>query len=74
MRFIGLGLHVGSLDPSHVLMALGMKHSSARSLRMTLGKDNTMQQTRSLDTCRASSSRLREMSPIYAEGAKCHTE
>ncbi len=32
----------GSLDPSHVLMALGLKHEQAHgSLRMTLGKDNT---------------------------------
>ncbi len=32
----------GSLDPSHVLLALGLKHEQAHgSLRLTLGKDTT---------------------------------
>jgi len=32
----------GSLDPSHVLLALGLSHETAHgSLRLTLGKDNT---------------------------------
>lgn len=66
----------GSLDPSHVLMALGMKHEQAHgSLRMTLGKDNTMEQIEKvLDTLPGIVQRLREMSPIYAEGAKCDRE
>ncbi len=66
----------GSLDPSHVLMALGMKHEQAHgSLRMTLGKDNTMEQIKKvLDTLPGIVQRLREMSPIYAEGAKCDRE
>jgi len=66
----------GSLDPSHVLMALGMKHEQAHgSLRMTLGKDNTMPQIEKvLDTLPGIVQRLREMSPIYAEGAKCDKE
>lgn len=66
----------GSLDPSHVLMALGMKHEQAHgSLRMTLGKDNTMPQIEKvLDTLPGIVQRLREMSPIYAESAKCDKE
>ncbi len=57
----------GSLDPSHVLMALGMKHEQAHgSLRMTLGNDNTMAQIEKvLDTLPGIVERLREMSPIY---------
>lgn len=57
----------GSLDPSHVLMALGLKHEQAHgSLRMTLGKDNTMQQIEKvLDTLPGIVQRLREMSPLY---------
>jgi len=66
----------GSLDPSHVLMALGMKHEQAHgSLRLTLGKDNTMEQIEKvLDTLPGIVQRLREMSPIYAVGAKCDRE
>lgn len=62
----------GSLDPSHVLMALGLKHEQAHgSLRMTLGKDNTPAQIEKvLDTLPGIIARLREMSPIYAENAK----
>ncbi|MCL5102817.1 MAG: cysteine desulfurase NifS [Armatimonadetes bacterium] len=58
----------GSLDPSHVLMALGLRHEQAHgSLRMTLGKDNTMAHIeRVLDTLPGIVQRLREMSPIYA--------
>ncbi len=57
----------GSLDPSHVLMSLGLKHEQAHgSLRMTLGNDNTMAQIEKvLDTLPGIVERLREMSPIY---------
>ncbi len=57
----------GSLDPSHVLMALGMKHEQAHgSLRMTLGKDNTQAQIdKVFDTLPGIVTRLREMSPLY---------
>lgn len=58
----------GSLDPSHVLMALGLKHEQAHgSLRMTLGKDNTEADIEKvLDTLPGIVQRLREMSPLYA--------
>lgn len=57
----------GSLDPSHVLMALGLKHELAHgSLRMTLGKDNTMAHVEKvLNVLPSIVERLREMSPIY---------
>jgi len=66
----------GSLDPSHVLMALGLKHEQAHgSLRMTLGKDNTQAHVdRVLEVLPGIIQRLREMSPLYAEGAKCDRE
>ena len=66
----------GSLDPSHVLMALGLRHEQAHgSLRMTLGKDNTEADiTKVLDTLPGIVQRLREMSPIYAVNAQCERE
>lgn len=59
----------GSLDPSHVLMSLGLKHEQAHgSLRMTLGKDNTAAQVEKvLDTLPGIVNRLREMSPLYSK-------
>ncbi|MEN6355689.1 MAG: cysteine desulfurase NifS [Armatimonadota bacterium] len=66
----------GSLDPSHVLMALGLKHEQAHgSLRLTLGNDNTMEQIdRVLEVLPGIIDRLRQMSPIYAVGEKCDKE
>lgn len=57
----------GSLDPSHVLMALGLRHEQAHgSLRMTLGKDNTPEHIEKvMNTLPGIVHRLREMSPIY---------
>ena len=35
----------GSLDPSHVLLAIGLPHEIAHgSLRLTLGEENTMEE------------------------------
>jgi len=58
-----------SLDPSHVLMALGLRHEQAHgSLRMTLGKDNTEAHIeRVLDVLPGIVQRLREMSPLYSQ-------
>ncbi len=59
----------GSLDPSHVLMALGLRHEQAHgSLRMTLGRDNTMADVdKVLETLPGIVQGLRDMSPIYAQ-------
>lgn len=59
----------GSLDPSHVLMSLGLRHEQAHgSLRMTLGKDNTMAHVQKvLEVLPGIVDRLREMSPLYTK-------
>ena len=57
----------GSLDPSHVLLAIGLPHEKAHgSLRLTLDHYNTEAE---VDTVLAELpgivARLREMSPLY---------
>ncbi len=56
----------GSLDPSHVLLALGLPHEIAHgSLRLTLGKDNTDQDVdRVLEVLPGIIENLRKMSPL----------
>ncbi|MGI5839054.1 MAG: cysteine desulfurase NifS [bacterium] len=56
----------GSLDPSHVLLAMGMPHDIAHgSLRMTLGRSNTVEHIDYvLDVLPEIVSRLRAMSPL----------
>lgn len=57
----------GSLDPSHVLLAMGLDHHTAQgSLRFTLGSDNTPEEIDyTLDIVRETVKSLRAMSPIY---------
>lgn len=57
----------GSLDPSHVLLAIGLPHEIAHgSLRITFGEDNTMEDAeRLLEVLPPIVERLREMSPLY---------
>lgn len=59
----------GSLDPSHVLLAIGLKHEEAHgSLRLTLGKENTDWDVKNvLDALPVIVERLRMMSPLYSE-------
>ena len=56
----------GSLDPSHVLLALGLTHEVAHgSVRMTLGDDTTDEDIDYvLETLPKVAHRLRAMSPI----------
>ncbi|NPV52829.1 MAG: cysteine desulfurase NifS [Firmicutes bacterium] len=58
----------GSLEPSHVLLAMGLPHEVAHgSLRLTLGRDNTMEEVQYvLDVLPEIISRLRSMSPFAA--------
>ncbi len=58
----------GSLDPSHVLLAMGLDHATAHgSLRLTLGDDNTEEDVDYfLEVFPAIVERLRSMSPLYA--------
>lgn len=58
----------GSLDPSHVLLAMGIPHEIAHgSLRLTLGKCNNEEDIAYvLEVLPEIVKRLREMSPLYA--------
>ncbi|MDI6740676.1 MAG: aminotransferase class V-fold PLP-dependent enzyme, partial [Candidatus Edwardsbacteria bacterium] len=62
----------GSLEPSHVLMAMGMPVELAHgSVRFSLGRDNTEQQIDATVQALAEAvGRLREMSPI-TPGSAC---
>ena len=59
----------GSLDPSHVLMAIGLTHEVAHgSLRLTLDRDNTEEEVQFiLDKLPGIVQKLRDMSPLYEE-------
>ncbi|MBR3863605.1 MAG: cysteine desulfurase [Clostridia bacterium] len=57
----------GSLDPSHVLLAIGVEEALAHgSIRFSFGKDNTKEQVDyTVDKLKEIISRLRAMSPLY---------
>lgn len=57
----------GSLDPSHVLLAIGLPHEIAHgSLRLTFGEENTQADVDYLlEVLPPIVERLREMSPLY---------
>lgn len=59
----------GSLDPSHVLLAIGLEHEIAHgSLRLTLGIDTTKEDIdTTVDELTKIVSHLREMSPLYED-------
>lgn len=62
----------GSLDPSHVLLAMGLCHEIAHgSVRMTLGHSNTEEDIQYvLDEFPPIVERLRHMSPLYRQQRK----
>lgn len=62
----------GSLDPSHVLLAIGLPHEVAHgSLRLTLGRENTMEDVDYiLEKLPPIIQRLRDMSPLYEDFLK----
>ena len=62
----------GSLDPSHVLLAIGLPHEIAHgSLRLTLSEENTMEEVDFVvDTLKKIVERLRNMSPLYEDFVK----
>lgn len=66
----------GSLDPSHVLLAIGLPHEKAHgSLRLTLGIENTEEDVNKLlEVLPNVVKRLRDMSPLYEEFLKKQTE
>lgn len=59
----------GSLDPSHVLLAIGLPHGIAHgSLRVSVGDSNTMEEAdKLLEILPNIIQRLRDMSPLYEE-------
>lgn len=59
----------GSLDPSHVLLAIGLPHEIAHgSLRLTLSPETTMEDIDyTVDTLKKIIERLRSMSPLYED-------
>jgi len=62
----------GSLDPSHVLLAIGLPHEIAHgSLRLTLGDDITKEEVDYVvDSIKVIVERLRSMSPLYEDFVK----
>ncbi len=59
----------GAVEPSHVLLAMGLAPERARSsLRFSLGRENTLEQVdRLIDAVAASAAHLRRLSPTYSE-------
>ena len=59
----------GSLDPSHVLLAIGRPHEVAHgSLRLSLSEDNTLEEADFIVKCvKEAVERLRNMSPLWSE-------
>lgn len=57
----------GSLDPSHVLLAIGLSHETAHgSLRFSLSEENTAQEVDQVVRALSEiTERLRQMSPLY---------
>ncbi len=66
----GSACSTGSLDPSHVLMAIGLPHEIAHgSLRLTLGEQNTEEDVDYLiEKVTEVVAGLREMSPVWENG------
>ena len=62
----------GSLDPSHVLLAIGLPHEIAHgSLRLTLSEENTKEELdTTVEAIKEIVARLREMSPLYEDFIK----
>ncbi len=66
----------GSLDPSHVLLAIGLPHEIAHgSLRMTLSEETTKEELDFVvDQLKDIVARLRSMSPLYEDFIKKNKE
>ena len=66
----------GSLDPSHVLLAIGLPHEIAHgSLRLTLSEETTREEIdTTVDALKEIVARLRSMSPLYEDFVKRQKE
>ena len=62
----------GSLDPSHVLLAIGLPHEIAHgSLRLTLGEETTREEIDYVvESIKKIVEKLRGMSPLYEDFVK----
>ncbi len=62
----------GSLDPSHVLLAIGVSHEHANgSVRLSLSDENTMEEADYVVDClKQIVAKLRDMSPLYSDFLK----
>lgn len=62
----------GSLDPSHVLLAIGLPHEIAHgSLRLTMSEENTKEEMDFVvESIKEIVGRLRDMSPLYEDFLK----
>lgn len=62
----------GSLDPSHVLLAIGLPHATAHgSLRISINEENTKEEIDYLvDNLKKTIKDLRDMSPLYEDYIK----
>jgi cysteine desulfurase len=63
----GAACSSGAIEPSHVLLAMGLPHQRARaSVRLSLGKQTTQQDVDfAMDVLPQTVARLREISPAY---------
>lgn len=64
----------GSLDPSHVLLAIGLPHEIAHgSLRLTLGIDTTLEEIDyTVDKLKEIVALIRDQSPLYTDFMRKH--
>ena len=71
----GSACNSGSLDPSHVLLAIGLPHEIAHgSLRLTLSEENTMEEMDiTADKIKEIVAYLRELSPLYEDYMRKHS-
>ncbi len=62
----------GSLDPSHVLLAIGLPHGDAHgSVRISLSENNTMEEIDfAVDRLKETVERIRSLSPLYDDFIK----
>jgi cysteine desulfurase len=67
----GAACSSGTIEPSHVLIAMGLRSSRARaSIRFSLGKQNTAEDVDfALALVPETAARLRELSPVYRKTA-----
>ena len=66
----------GSLDPSHVLLAIGLPHEIAHgSLRVTISEETSIEEIDFVvDELKQIIDRLRSMSPLYEDFVKKQVE